>query len=172
MKKIWKITKKPAYFDDFCWFGGFLCNSFNFGWKLAQLINKQSVGSYLDAIQMTLIGGSCWLNKGHPLETTTYKNLNKSWNCPWLRIWILLWLSRSKIFELWDKSTELRKKMTAFWPFGKVYWIPKKCYSFHQDHFEWKYSISNSYFEPQTSFFLHFLFRLLQLHKFCKCLSR
>ena len=35
LKKITKITKKPAYFDDFCWFWRCLCNSFNFGWKLA-----------------------------------------------------------------------------------------------------------------------------------------
>ena len=35
LHKIWNNTKKPAYFDDFCWFWRCLCNSFNFGWKLA-----------------------------------------------------------------------------------------------------------------------------------------
>ena len=34
LKKIWKITKKPAYFHDFCWFWRILCHSFNFSWKL------------------------------------------------------------------------------------------------------------------------------------------
>ena len=36
LHKIWNNTKKPAYFDDFCWFWRFLCKSSNFGWKLAQ----------------------------------------------------------------------------------------------------------------------------------------
>ena len=30
LKKTWKITKKLAYFDDFCWFWRCLCNQFNF----------------------------------------------------------------------------------------------------------------------------------------------
>ena len=34
--KIRNNTKKPAYFDDFYWIWRYLCNSFNFGWILAQ----------------------------------------------------------------------------------------------------------------------------------------
>ena len=30
--KIQNNTKKPAYFDDFCWFWRCFCNSFNLGW--------------------------------------------------------------------------------------------------------------------------------------------
>ena len=37
LKKIWKITKKQAYFDNFCWFWRLLCNSFNFGWILVAI---------------------------------------------------------------------------------------------------------------------------------------
>ena len=35
LNELQKITKKPAYFDDFCWFWRCFCNSFNFGWILA-----------------------------------------------------------------------------------------------------------------------------------------
>jgi hypothetical protein len=36
LHKIRNNTKKPAYFDGFCWFWRFLCKSFHFGWILAQ----------------------------------------------------------------------------------------------------------------------------------------
>ena len=36
LHKIWNNTKKPAYFDNFYWIWRHLCNSFNFGWILAQ----------------------------------------------------------------------------------------------------------------------------------------
>ena len=108
---------------------------------------------------MTLIGGSCWLNKGHPLETTTYKNLNKSWNCPWLRIWIFLWhrCIWSNILELWFRLHNLSQAGEK-WPCGKKN-IQNDTRTILSE---------NSYFEPQTIIFLHFLFGLLQLHKFCK----
>ena len=116
---------------------------------------------------MTLIGGSCWLNKGHPLETTTYKNLNKSWNCPWLRIWIFLWhrCIWFNILELWVRSHNLSQA-------GKKWHCGKK--NIQNDT---RTILSqNSLFltivilSHKQTIFLHFLFRLLQLHKFCKCL--
>ena len=36
LNKIQNNTKKPAYFDNFCWFWRCLCNIFNFGGILAQ----------------------------------------------------------------------------------------------------------------------------------------
>ena len=114
---------------------------------------------------MTLIGGSCWLNKGHPLETTTYKNLNKSWNCPWLRIWIFLWhrCIWSNILELWVRSHNLSQAGKK-WHCGKkniqndTRTILSENSLFltivilsHKQTFEWKEFIFDySYFEPQT----------------------